>query len=79
MGQKVNPIGFRLSVRRDWQSRWYANKKEFGPNLKEDYQMRSFLALARPLVFVPSPCEPYPPRAFHVTQVQESGSSYSPS
>lgn len=43
MGQKVNPIGFRLSVRRDWQSRWYANKKEFGPNLKEDYEIRSFL------------------------------------
>ncbi|MEX0332776.1 MAG: 30S ribosomal protein S3 [Puniceicoccaceae bacterium] len=43
MGQKVNPIGFRLSVRRDWQSRWYADKKEFGTNLKEDYQIRSFL------------------------------------
>ena len=43
MGQKVNPIGFRLSVRRDWQSRWYANKKEFGANLKEDYQIRSYL------------------------------------
>jgi small subunit ribosomal protein S3 len=43
MGQKVNPIGFRLSVRRDWQSRWFANKKEFGTNLKEDYQIRSFL------------------------------------
>ncbi|MEM7672985.1 MAG: 30S ribosomal protein S3, partial [Verrucomicrobiota bacterium] len=26
MGQKVNPIGFRLSVRRDWESRWYAGK-----------------------------------------------------
>lgn len=43
MGQKVNPIGFRLSVRRDWQSRWFSNKKEFGANLKEDYQIRSFL------------------------------------
>lgn len=43
MGQKVNPIGFRLSVRRDWQSRWFASKKEFGANLKEDYQIRSFL------------------------------------
>ncbi|MEX0325412.1 MAG: 30S ribosomal protein S3 [Puniceicoccaceae bacterium] len=43
MGQKVNPIGFRLSVRRDWQSRWFADKKEFGTNLKEDYQIRSFL------------------------------------
>ena len=43
MGQKVNPIGFRLSVRRDWQSRWFASKKDFGTNLKEDYQIRSFL------------------------------------
>jgi small subunit ribosomal protein S3 len=43
MGQKVNPIGFRLAVRRDWQSRWFANKKDFGKNLKEDYQIREFL------------------------------------
>lgn len=43
MGQKVNPIGFRLSVRRDWQSRWFSNKKDFGTNLKEDYEIRSFL------------------------------------
>lgn len=43
MGQKVNPIGFRLSVRRDWQSRWYADKREFKHNLKEDYQIRAFL------------------------------------
>lgn len=43
MGQKVNPIGFRLSVRRDWQSRWFADKKSFGKNLKEDYEIRSFL------------------------------------
>ncbi len=43
MGQKVNPIGFRLAVRRDWQSRWFANKKEFGKNLKEDYQIRAYL------------------------------------
>ena len=43
MGQKVNPIGFRLSVRRDWQSRWFSNKKEFGANLKEDHEIRSFL------------------------------------
>ena len=43
MGQKVNPIGFRLAVRRDWQSRWFANKKDFGKNLKEDHQIRTFL------------------------------------
>lgn len=43
MGQKVNPIGFRLAVRRDWQSRWFAPKKEFGTNIHEDYKIRSFL------------------------------------
>jgi small subunit ribosomal protein S3 len=43
MGQKVNPIGFRLSVRRDWQSRWYARKKDFRHLLKEDYGIRAFL------------------------------------
>ncbi|KAF0093834.1 MAG: small subunit ribosomal protein S3 [Puniceicoccaceae bacterium 5H] len=43
MGQKVNPIGFRLAVRRDWQSRWFARKQDFGANLNEDYRIRSFL------------------------------------
>ena len=43
MGQKVNPIGFRLSVRRDWKSRWYASKKEFPALIAEDYKIRKFL------------------------------------
>ena len=43
MGQKVNPIGFRLSVRRDWKSRWYASKKEFPSLIKEDQKIRGFL------------------------------------
>ena len=43
MGQKVNPIGFRLSVRRDWRSRWYASKKEFPSLIAEDYKIRKFL------------------------------------
>jgi small subunit ribosomal protein S3 len=43
MGQKVNPIGFRLQIRRDWESRWYADKKEFGLLLEEDYKIRSYL------------------------------------
>lgn len=43
MGQKVNPIGFRLSVRRDWQSRWYATKKDFRHSLEEDYRIRAYL------------------------------------
>jgi len=43
MGQKTNPIGFRLAVRRNWQSRWYANKKEFPKLLAEDQLIRSKL------------------------------------
>ena len=43
MGQKVNPIGFRLAVRKNWESRWYAGKKEFGEFLEEDYRLREHL------------------------------------
>lgn len=43
MGQKGNPTGFRLIYRRNWRSRWYANKKEFGQFLMEDEKIRSFL------------------------------------
>ena len=34
MGQKVNPIGYRLGVNKDWQSKWYKNRNEFG-NINE--------------------------------------------
>lgn len=43
MGQKVNPIGFRLSVRRNWDSRWYTGKKDFPALVKEDYRIRELL------------------------------------
>jgi len=43
MGQKINPTGFRLSVNRNWSSRWYANSKNFAPMLAEDVKVRSFL------------------------------------
>jgi len=43
MGQKVNPIGFRLAVRRNWESRWYASKQDFGDYLEEDYRIREYL------------------------------------
>jgi small subunit ribosomal protein S3 len=43
MGQKVNPIGFRLSVRRNWDSRYYADKKRLPALIKEDDTIRSFL------------------------------------
>jgi small subunit ribosomal protein S3 len=43
MGQKINPIGFRLAVNRGWTSRWYANSRAFAPMLAEDIKVRSFL------------------------------------
>ena len=43
MGQKIHPIGFRLAVTRDWDSRWYASKQDFPSFVKEDYTIRSFL------------------------------------
>ena len=43
MGQKVHPNGFRLAVTRDWDSRWYASKKDFPIFVKEDQTIREFL------------------------------------
>ncbi len=43
MGQKTNPIGFRLAVNKDWRSKWYAGKKEFGTLLAEDRKIRDLL------------------------------------
>lgn len=42
MGQKVNPIGFRLGIHRDWDSRWFA-VKEYSDFVLEDHKIRSFL------------------------------------
>ena len=43
MGQKVNPNGFRVGVIRDWNTRWYASKKDFADYLLEDKAIRDFL------------------------------------
>ena len=43
MGQKVNPNGFRVGVIRDWNTRWYASKKEFSDYLVEDRKIRDHL------------------------------------
>ena len=43
MGQKVNPIGFRLPVSRDWGSRWYASRKDFADYLLADAKIREAL------------------------------------
>ena len=46
MGQKVNPNGFRVGVIRDWNTRWYASKKDFADYLLEDKAIRDFLKKA---------------------------------
>jgi small subunit ribosomal protein S3 len=43
MGHKVNPIGMRLQVNRTWDSRWYADTKEYGDLLLEDVKIREFI------------------------------------
>ena len=44
MGQKVNPIGFRVGVDHDWRSRWFADKRSFGDLLAEDDKIRCLVA-----------------------------------
>ena len=43
MGQKTHPIGFRLVRNRNWRSKWFANKQEFGTLLLEDHLIRTYL------------------------------------
>ncbi len=43
MGNKVNPIGMRLQVNRTWDSRWYADTKDYGDLLLEDLKIREFI------------------------------------
>ena len=43
MGQKVSPVGLRVGINKDWNSTWYADKKTFAANLKEDQDLKNFL------------------------------------
>ncbi len=43
MGQKIHPNGFRVGITRDWDSRWYCRKKDFGKQLVEDDKIRRFI------------------------------------
>ena len=43
MGQKVNPIGFRLGINRGWDSVWFSKKRDFGNLLIEDYKIRQYI------------------------------------
>jgi small subunit ribosomal protein S3 len=43
MGQKINPHGFRIGIIKDWDTKWYANKKNFSTYLVEDVAIRKFI------------------------------------
>ncbi len=43
MGQKINPTGLRIGVIKDWESRWYADKSDFGDTLVSDNKLRNYL------------------------------------
>lgn len=43
MGQKVNPIGMRLGINKDWESSWYADNKNYAEYLQKDIELRAFL------------------------------------
>ena len=43
MGQKIHPIGFRLSVQKNWTSKWYSNTKNFADLLHKDIEVRDYL------------------------------------
>ncbi len=43
MGQKINPIGLRVTITKDWRSRWFSNKKQFAGLLNEDLEVRAIV------------------------------------
>ncbi|OGL30318.1 30S ribosomal protein S3 [Candidatus Saccharibacteria bacterium RIFCSPHIGHO2_02_FULL_47_12] len=43
MGQKVNPISYRLQLNKDWRSKWFANKREYAKYLKQDLEVRRMI------------------------------------
>lgn len=43
MGQKINPIGFRVGISRNWSSRWFVDKKTYGKLVVEDVKIREYL------------------------------------
>ena len=53
MGQKTNPIGLRIPVNKEWRSKWYANKRDFGALLVEDNLIRTTLKKKRGSAAVP--------------------------
>ena len=56
MGQKINPIGYRLGISKDWNSRWFADKNGYADLVLEDKKIRDFAGFFRP-------SELHPPRS----------------
>ena len=48
MGQKTHPVGFRLSVNKDWRSNWFAPKNNFSEVLEEDSKIRKYIQYRLP-------------------------------
>ena len=48
MGQKTHPVGFRLNVRKSWNSTWFAEKNNFGESLEEDVKIRKYIDFRLP-------------------------------
>ncbi len=43
MGQKINPTGYRIGISKDWSSRWFSDKADYGKRVYEDFKIREFL------------------------------------
>ena len=48
MGQKTHPVGFRLNVRKSWNSTWFAEKNNFAESLEEDVRIRKYIGFRLP-------------------------------
>ena len=44
MGQKVSPVGLRIGINKTWESKWYADNKDFAKYLNNDVKIRKFLS-----------------------------------
>jgi len=53
MGQKVNPVAFRVGIMEGWKSRWYASKQEFRDLLLEDFKVREFIKVKYQFAAIP--------------------------
>ena len=43
MGQKVSPVGLRIGINKDWEAKWYSNKRDFSKYLAKDVEIRNYL------------------------------------